>query len=157
MRKSLWSIPVLLLFIAVAAPNAHANTLYAATFTCQAPCGSLPTAPNVLFPAPATIDVTYDLTPFSITLALGDKPTDTYDWMAYESSGVPVDFEIVDTTTGDMESMGVMSKSPVQSDEGTLTFTTPEPSSVGLMLIGIGLLGLMLMRKRIPLGQPHAN
>jgi hypothetical protein len=50
-----------------------------------------------------------------------------------------------------------MSKSPVQSDEGTLTFTTPEPSSVGLMLIGIGLLGLMVMRKRIPLGQPHAN
>ncbi len=52
-----------------------------------------------------------------------------------------------------VDEIGAVSPSPAlyasQDAEGTLTATTPEPSTVTLMLIGIGLLGLaMVMRKR---------
>jgi hypothetical protein len=40
---------------------------------------------------------------------------------------------------------------------GTAVSTTPEPSSVVLMLIGIGLFGFLMIRKRISLGLRHAS
>lgn len=146
MRKSLWIAPVLLLFAAIGAPNAHADS-YTPTFTCTGTCAYLPTAPDVSFPAPVTVDVTYDSTLFVITLASGDSPSDAYDWTAYESGVLPVDFGIDDTTTGDVESVGVMSKSPTLAEEGTLTFAAPEPGSFALMLVGVGI--VFLMRKRM--------
>ncbi len=150
MRKSLWIITVLV-FAAIGAPNAHADS-FTVTFTCQAPCGSLPTAPGIVsFPGP-TIVVTYDSTVFSLTLSSTppDTPSDTYDWYAYESGGVPVDFEILDTSTGDDELVGVKSIGPTLSDEGQLTFVaTPEPSSLALASTALGVFGLVgLIRRR---------
>jgi hypothetical protein len=67
MRKSLRSIPVLLLIGALGAPYAHADE-YTATFTCSsAPCDT-PTAPDVSFPSPTSINVTWDGVPFALTL-----------------------------------------------------------------------------------------
>jgi len=147
-------LPLLLLFSFNGAPSAQADS-YAPTFTCTSPpspsCASLPTAPDVSFPG-HTLDVTYDSTSlFSIvlTLASGDSPSDTYDWYAYVNSADSVnDFEIVDTSTGDDESVGVVSKSFTLSEEGTLTFvSTPEPSSFALLLLGVGM--VVVMRKRL--------
>lgn len=151
MRKSLWIIPVLLLFAAIGVPNAHADSVI---FTCSGTCTFLPTAPDVSFPAPVTIDVTYDSTLFVIALATGDSPSNSYGWMAYESGGSPVDFEIDDVTTGDVESVGVMSMSPTLAEEGQLTFV-PEPSSFALMLVGVGI--VFAMRNRIGQGLPQAS
>jgi hypothetical protein len=159
MRKSLWIILTVLL-VAIGATNAHADTLNIPTFTCTpGPCGSTPTAPNVSFPGPpVTIDVTYDLVLFSIVLPDPgglDLPGNKYEWTAYESAGTPVDFGITDISTGDSASIGVMSKNPTLSDQGLLTFAAPEPSTVVLMLIGVGF--VFVMRKRLAKGFQQAS
>jgi hypothetical protein len=155
MRKSLWII-LSLLVVAVAAPIAHADS-FSVAFTCNDPCLTTPTAPPVTFPLPTTITVTWDgaLFTISIPLVTGDLPTDTYQWSAaQELSGSGQEimvFDITDERTGliDGSTINILHTKFFDSDSGGLAFTAvaaPEPSSVGLMLLGIGL--VFAMRKR---------
>ncbi len=157
MRKPLL-ILVTLLMVIVAAPNAYSDST-APTFSCNAPCTSVPTAPNVTFPSP-TLDITWDTVNVDILLNFPDAASDTYTWSAqivHDSAGPSggLEFTLLDVTTGNFFPgfppiiLGV--SPPDASDSGTLSFTSvaaaPEPSSVAFMLIGIGL--LFVMRKRI--------
>ncbi len=173
MRKAIWVVPVLLLFAAIGAPNAYADS-YTPTFTCTDTCVSLPTAPAVSFPSPTTIQETWDTLVFTLTLASPDAFGDTYMWentysisTAALASGI--DISIIDETTGLTSSYSAgygglnpfpLGGTPI-TDTGVLTFSavsTPEPGTSSLMLIGIGLLGSMVvMRKRIARGHQQAS
>ena len=146
MQKSLWII-LSALVLSLVAPNAHADS-FTPTFTCLGTCVSTPTAPDVSFP-PNTITETWD--GFTITLSLdsSDKPTDDYSWqneIQVEDLFVEdrVVFLITDTTNN-ITSINDMLLGPQPehpTDTGLLSFSpvaTPEPSSLALILLGIGL------------------
>jgi hypothetical protein len=161
MRKSLL-ILVTLLMVVVAAPNAYSDSS-PPTFTCNVPCTSVPTAPNVTFPSP-TLDITWDTVSVDIPLIFPDAASDAYTWSAAivddsVGPGGGFEFTLLDVTTGNFfpgfPPIILAVAPPNASDSGTLSFTssvaaTPEPSSVAFMLIGIGL--LFVMWKRIGQG-----
>jgi hypothetical protein len=161
MRKSLWIILVVLV-VAVGAPIAHADS-FTATFTCNAPCTSTPTAPTVSFPSPTTITETWAGFSASIPLAAGDLPTDTYTWsnqLLDLIAGNFIDFTILDANTGDHPDVTISTPFRLipAVDSGTITFTTvaaPEPGTVGLMLLGIG--SVFALRKRTGQGLSQAS
>jgi hypothetical protein len=156
MRKLLWI--VLALLVVSGAPVAHADS-FTLTFTCISSCSAPPTASDVTFPSP-TLAVGFDgLTFFPIPLSSSDLPGDQYTWFAHDvifPIGTLSFFDITDVTTNTTsEAVGPF---PVFRANGSLTFTpvtAPEPSSVALMLAGIGL--LLVLRKRIGQGLPQAS
>ncbi len=174
MGKSLWII-FAVLFVAIEAPNAHADSLFTPTFTCTQAggCTSLPTAPAVSFPAPTTITETWNGFVFLIPLPAPSSPTDVILWqnvwqninsscttscVGVASARIQDNFSgIVETVTlTNLPSPGILSS--VFLDGGDLTFApvaVPEPSSGALMLMGIGL--VLVMRKRIAQGLPQAT
>jgi hypothetical protein len=179
MRKSLWII-LAVLCVATSTPKAHADTLYTPVFTCDKPCSSLPTAPNVSFPSPTTITVTWHGLVFPIALLAPFKPTDSGGilWFASwpvipppnpgchaapspsvcDASFLIRDFIALSNSSYVLHNLPPPGPlSTVFQDSGTLSFTfVPEPSSVALMLAGIGFL-LVLMRKRLALGHQQAS
>ena len=181
MRKTLSIIPVLLLFTAIGGPCAHADTLYTATFTCDPSitCSSLPTAPDVSFPSPTTITVTWNGLVFPILLPSPVSPTDSGGilWFASwpvipppnpgcvpapspsvcDASFLIRDFVALTDASYTLHNLPPPGPlSTVFQDSGTLTFTAvPEPSSVALMLAGIGF--LLVMRRRIGHGFQQAG
>ena len=162
MRKSLW-IVLSVLVLSLVAPTTHADS-FTPTFTCTGTCVSIPTAPDVSFP-PNTITETWN--EFTITLSLdpSDKPTDDYTWnndVIIEELFVEdvVQFIIMDITNNtfaaDMIILGPQASHP--ADSGVLSFSpvaAPEPSSAGLMLLGVGL--VFVLRKRIGQRLPSAS
>ena len=160
MRKSLWSIPVLLLIAAIGAPPARADT-YNPSFTCTGICVSLPTAPAVSFPAPTTITETWDTIVIPITLPAVDTPGDTYIWDNVFVSPTIIETDFIDVTQNFTDAVVfTITQTPnlnVPGDRGTLIFTpiaTPEPPVGSLMLLGIG--SVFVMRKRIGRRLPQA-
>jgi hypothetical protein len=152
MRRSLWII-VGVLFVVIGATNAHADS-FTPTFTgCTGACVILPSAPDVSFPSPTTIQVTWVSNVFIVPLVASDSPTDLYEWRATASIG-RLEFDIFDFTNNTVTDQ-VLFPNPntlLYRDTGILTFaavSTPESSSVALMLAGIGF--LLVMRK--PIGQ----
>jgi PEP-CTERM motif-containing protein len=150
MRKSFWiTLPVLL--VAIGAPSAHADT-YTPIFTttgCSGTC-ALPTALDVTFPTPTTIEITYLGLSDLVSIPSG-LPGDTYAWNADIEK--TIDFFITDGVTTTCDGVG-----PGHVSCGTLTFAavaTPEPNSAGLLVAGIGL--LLVMRRRIDQGLPQAS
>ena len=158
MRKSLWII-LLLMFVTSVAPNAHADS-YTPTFTCTGPCVSVPTAPDVSFPSPTTITETWDTYVAAISLPSQDTYSDDYVWTNTSSSLNGQELIIMDNTNG-IEAIGFLSIPTISvpiEDIGTLSFApvaTPEPSSIALMLTGVGL--VFVMRKRIGQALPQAK
>lgn len=146
MRKLLWII-LTVLVLAVGAPIAHADSYepFFTTMGCVGVC-ALPTATDVVFPAPTTMDVTFDSLSAVVTIPLGDKTTDNYVW--YASVGSSLTFYLVDVV-----GPGYPDGCQGYTGCGTLGFgvvstpTMPEPSSSVLMLLGVGL--LLMARKRI--------
>jgi hypothetical protein len=182
MKKLLYVIPALLLCALIATPNARADS-YTPTFSCNGPVYnpyltcvsdvSPPSAPSVAFPAP-TIDISSTgagNADFDITLASADSPTDQYSW-ALETGQEPCPigfcnvgtFYIRDVTTGISSESTTedidFSPDPAYGYYGSLTFSpvsasAPEPASIVLMLLGIGL--IVLMRKRFILRMPQTT
>jgi hypothetical protein len=157
MRKSLW-IMLAVLLVAVGAPNAHADS-FSVTFTSFGPP---PTAMDVTFPSP-TLDITWQGTAFTFAFPSSFLPGDQYFWTstaAFTGAGITVFMTIDDNTqSAEINSNIVLVPPGFAIDAGSLTFTpttaAPEPSSVGLMLLGLGL--VFVMRKRIGQGLPQAS
>jgi hypothetical protein len=153
MRKAMLFLTVVL---ALVAPNAHADSFepFFTTMGCVGVC-ALPTASDVVFPAPTTMDVTFDGVSAAVSIPSGDESTDNYVWFA-SVVGSSLNFLLIDTVgpgfpdgcqgyTG----CGTLGFAPVS------TTTMPEPSSVALMLVGVGL--VFVMRKRMGQGLPQAS
>jgi hypothetical protein len=155
MRNYLWVRLTVLL--AICAADVRADT-FTATFTCTGTCLSVPTAvPNVSFPSP-TLNTTWDTLQFSFLLLAVDLSTDDFSWnvtLLPISSGTEAMFRISDLTQGNFQidskeiPGNCPSCTPATFDAGELKFAAaaaPEPSSVVLTLVGIGL--VFAMRKR---------
>ena len=153
MRKAMLFLTVVL---ALVAPNAHADSFepFFTTMGCVGVC-ALPTASDVVFPAPTTMDVTFDGVSAAVSIPSGDESTDNYVWFA-SVVGSSLNFLLIDTVgpgfpdgcqgyTG----CGTLGFAPVS------TTTMSEPSSVALMLVGVGL--VFVMRKRMGQGLPQAS
>jgi hypothetical protein len=173
MRKSLWIISALLVFAAIAAPCVRADS---ATFTCTGdsndgfpygPClEATPTAPDVTFSTTGTtIDVSWytaaNPAPIAVTLPGTWNDTDLYSWFASNDSFIIFDHSILPTgsTYGDADTnlpsgAGLSEFGTLAFNGGSSTASAPEPGTVTLMLVGIGL--VLVMRKRIACGLPHA-
>jgi hypothetical protein len=161
MRKSLWII-LAAIVVTVAAPSAHADS-FTATFTCTVgTCTTpLPVASDVTFPASTTWTITFAGATFGLDVnAISSPSTATYDWGTGGINDSEVGLFIILAPPG----LGAATNStPVSAlfvlDEGgTVTFaavTAPEPSSVALMLLGLGL--VFGLRKRIAQGVPQAS
>lgn len=152
MRRAL-SIFAFGLILAIGAPSVWAND-FTPVFNCTG-CAAIPTSPAVSFPSPNLIE-SWGPGPNvqgSFTLASNDSPGDTYTWsniIIPDQTGLADDsLTITDVTTGDIESVsgtvGVDFLFDTSiADSGTLTFTpigtsaTPEPGTLGLVLVGIG-------------------
>lgn len=152
MRNTMWVILTLLLG-AIVAPCVRADTV---TFTCTANCAApAPTAPDVTFASP-TLDITFDGQSLSLTLPSQDVDTDTYTWFTSNNLFIIADTDQsfdLGANVADI-SGGEDGYTVVEDEGGTLTFTsptasTPEPGTVTLMMVGIGL--VLVMRKRIGL------
>jgi hypothetical protein len=152
--KPIVAVLCLVFALSFAAPNAQADS-FTVTFTCTGTCVSLPTAPDVtvLIPPINEVDVTWQFHIFVLQLATipNVQPSDVFTW---EGDGVDgsASFFIFDETrgvgTGIIDQLCAACTMDVK-DVGGLTFTpvaTPEPSSVALMLAGVGL--VFAMRKR---------
>lgn len=164
MRKSIW-ILALGLILAIGVPSAWADS-FTPTFTCTS-CADLPTAGAVSFSSPSILemwDTSFANVQDLVTLAPIDNPGDKYTWSnILFPNGVSelgeYTLSITDMRTGDIEnvngSVGI-SGDPLMTtsveDDGTLTFqpmnsaVAPEPSTIGLILIGIA--SLLVTRKR---------
>jgi len=119
---------------------------------------ALPTAAPVTFPVTSELLETWDGITLTIPMNSADLPTDSYTWtntVTYLGSGedeVILAIEDMDTggsifPSGGSAGMEIAGDASF-ADTGVLSFTAvPEPSSVTLMLAGIGF--LLVMRKRI--------
>jgi hypothetical protein len=154
MRKSLW-LMLAVMVVAVSAPNAHADTVYAIAF-------SGPGAPTVVgsdlldynstlfeFTAPTTLEIMFDGQDITLANSLTGftTPGDTIEWFTEAGN-----FYIYDTFSG------VLFAGPDTGSFGAgsvmLAAQTPEPSSVALMLLGAS---LVLLRKRNSRGHQLAT
>jgi PEP-CTERM motif len=171
MRKSFWII-LAVLGVAIGAPNALAES-FTPTFTCTGTCSSTPTAPDVVFPQPTTLQPTWfsTLLPPIPFLPSGQLPADKYVWSAAVLCNALTClgfFGFTDVTNNTINSSNFQVLCPCAfplagADSGTLSFAAvstpvPEPGTADLMLMGIGLLLLVLvMRRRIAQGLPQAT
>src|SRR5260370_1307660 len=146
MRKSLFIIPMLLLFAFLGAPSARAD-MYTPVFTCAGTCVSQPSALAVSFPSvPLPITETWNSYTYTISFAqnptIFDAPQDQYTWSNFlQPCGFgcvnALAYLIQDLTTGDTAASGIISvpNPPTGiygTDNGTLQFipvAPPNPSS----------------------------
>jgi hypothetical protein len=172
MRKSLWIIAVLLLFAAIGAPNARADTMDAYTYTIAfgstiewtwttfplapvtGPTTILATALASYSPAETACSVSNPFT--SVTLDLGFGLQGAIETTCAIGGAVPSG----SWTLAEYSTPGTYPRS-CSGGFGTCTLTvvqataTPEPATVGLILLGMGL--VFVMRKRMAQGLPPAT
>jgi hypothetical protein len=168
MRKSLWIILAVLL-VAIAAPNAYADSFTDGTFSFTVTSGSPPPTGSFVYDNTTStwksFTIDWDGAIFNFAPLIPD-PADvapTGSWCAE----APV-FHASSCTTPATFSLNSLMADPNQFSftdggalaNGTYILTetvvgTPEPSSVALMLLGVGL--LFVMRKRIGQRLPQAS
>ncbi len=182
MRKSLWIIGVLLLLVAIGAPNACAESFtYSLTFvddgafsfswtTSSMPGVTSDTSIAVGALASSTVSPTgtlggstlesVDLDPLStstLVCAAGDCIVSVF---SNPSGSTDIIFPVLPagalTTPGTYTFLAHPSPLSQETLVVRATAATPEPSTFGFMLIGFGLLGLVTLRRRISLGHPQA-
>ena len=147
-----------LLLAVTGAPSAQADS-FDASFTCTSACVSLPTDPPVSFPSPI-IPISFFSESFTITLNAFDNPADTFTW-GIGSTGSNWYFEINDVTNGRSDDGPSFSFGPGNSapyGSGCVNFSQvamPEPSSIALLLLGVGI--VFVSRKRIRQGFHQAT
>jgi hypothetical protein len=167
MRKAFLIIPALLLLGAIGAPNALANTLFTYTYTYSLADGStfsfttVPLDPAVALGAPETGITTDSFTGFYSGTVLviyaldGSSPLVPGANLLTQVTGGPLIgppedfFSPSDYTTPGTYNGQCVANCPAAVID-TLTVTpaqTPEPSTYGIMLLGVGL--LFVMRKHI--------
>ena len=158
MRKSLWIVPLVLLFAAIAPPKAHADE-YTITFTggTTTPVDTTITisASDVLSLGSVT-DGASGWDQFAPLQLTATPETDHLIWTITSPQGL---FILEDLTAGD-DTFSPYYGPLAPGDTGTASITdisiaTPEPGTASLMLLGIGL--VFLMRKRIAQGLPQAT
>lgn len=175
MRKSLWII-VVVLFVAIAAPNAHADSSTDGTITFTVSSGGpIATGSFVFDDTTDTLTsytVTWDGVLFNFQPLLASIPVtlteleDSGTWCGVASSATPPDgcFGPGEMTLSTLTylvantGIGVYTiNSAVAEGSYVVTATTvaPEPSSVALMLLGVGL--VFVIRKRIGRDLPQAS
>jgi len=173
MRKSLWIIP--LLFAAVGAPNAHAQTyIYSESDTTSGDQYSFttnavaPATANSLYQLPAGDLMSVSITGSELT-AVGVGPLVAVI-LDCEPSGdtIPVDYTCLDFLHEDFTLVGGFDDADEDSVFGPLLVdgnttvqvtefsSTPEPGTAVLWLTGIGLV-LVMTRKRIAQDLPQAR
>jgi hypothetical protein len=161
MRKSLWIILAVLL-VAIGAPYAHADSfVYTYTVTLDpAVYGATFTTKPMQAVTTSTTLTPVDLASYSLTGSFYLGTLDEFildygyagDQAILTSNGLGTASA---TYSGDDEFPLIDYSTPGTYSNGNRTDTlivreTPEPATLGLMLTGVGLLGLMmLMRKRI--------
>jgi PEP-CTERM motif len=180
MRKSLWIIPVLLLFATIGAPAAHADSMYTYMFTYQLSDGStFSFTTQALDPTVAlgTLENTSTITAQTFSGFFSGTSLLFYD-LDGSNSLVPLANLLIQVSGGPLIGPPEVYFSPSDySAPGTYAGTceydcesnattdslivtavpTPEPSTgVLTMLLGIGL-ALVVMRKRIPQGFRQAT
>jgi len=141
MRKSFL---ILGLFLAVSfTPRAHADTFADASFTCDSSCIAVPTDPPVSFPSP-NIPVNFFNQSFNIILNSFDQSSDNYTW-GIGSNNNSWYFIINDLNNGfsDFGPSFLFGNFGIPYGNGHVYFdcnpptATPEPGSVGLLLLGL--------------------
>jgi hypothetical protein len=166
MRKCLWIIPVLLLFAAICAPNALADTLFTYTYTYTPVAGStfsfttVPLDPALLgtFQGVTTITAETLTGNYSANVLVGyvldgsNPGAPGANLLTQTTGGIapPEDFfSPSDYTTAGTYNGNCADNCFTGPITDTLTVTlvqTPEPSTYGLMLLGVGF--LLVMRRR---------
>jgi hypothetical protein len=165
MRKTSLTIPLVLLFAAIGAPNAQAQT-YDAVYTCETSCAYIPAPTNNPITFPLTdplgtpLAYTFDGNALDTSLSEIDNSGDTYIWEVNVGPDGTDYISIVDSASGSTfisADFPAIPSSDVANDMGFLLFAptstttvTPEPGTAVLWLTGIGL--AFLMRKRIAKG-----
>jgi hypothetical protein len=166
MRKSLW-FTLGFLFVAIGAPNAHADTLYTYTFTDNNP--NFPTFANTWTTRPiaavtAETDIAAaNLASYSATGSYWEgmglsKVILDYAGIGAQDIFSPLGIDLIQAdyfALGEYSTPGTYTSSNTGDTLSVSAIQTPEPSTVALMLAGIGF--LLVMRKRIGQGLPQAS
>jgi hypothetical protein len=157
-KKYIWIIALLLVVISAPSVRATSST---PTFTCDVFCaGGLPSAPDVSFPSPTNISVTWDNFTFMFTLEAPDAPGDPYIWDGFavpdSASTYSYFFEIVDGTTGNPDGLFASGQTIVPAaiapfDSGTLSFSagagnSPEPATWLYAITAMCFVGFLLLK-----------
>jgi PEP-CTERM motif len=170
MLKSLWILPVLLLFAAIGASNAQADPMFTYTYTYAPVAGStfsfttVALDPAVALGTPEAGIITSSFTgSYSGTVLVayvldGSSPLVPGANLLTQVTGGPFlgppedFFSPSDYTTAGTYVGACVANCPVSNPvTDTLTVTpVPEPSTSGLMMLGIGL--VLVMRKRLAKG-----
>ncbi len=159
MRKSLWII-LAVLFVAIGAPYAHADALvytYTVTFDPSLYGATFTTKPMQAVTAPNAILTTTDLRSYSLT---GSFYLGTFDEFILNYGGGGAQgiltsnglgtasatyssndaFTLIDYSTPGTYSSGIATLS---------VSAVPEPATLDLMLAGVGLLGLLMVMRKL--------
>jgi len=167
MRKSLWIVAVLI--AAFAAPNAHAQTYFTYTYTVVYDSNSELSFTTIPI-STALLGTDLPSTDYTTTTATGIFDDGGIATLDLDTGGCLVGqypFSCIKITFGNSEywddaflasdytTPGTYSGVSTNNDTLVVTAETPEPSTAGLFLIGIVL--MILMRKRIAEGLPSST
>jgi hypothetical protein len=156
MRKFLW-FTLGFLFVVIGAPNAHADTLYTYTFTDTTNFADTWTTRPIAAVTAETDIAAANLASYSALDGLSEVILD-YAGVGFQGVITPLGTTVItfdNFTIGEYSTPGTYTSSNTGDTLSVSAIQTPEPSTVGLMLAGIGF--LLVMRKRIGQGLPQAS
>jgi hypothetical protein len=178
MRKVLWFIPILVIFVAFGASTAKAdNILYSVTLTTSCAidaCPQMESHPDTqfaMFPdgwGDVSTRIEFDIAgnEYAMSVWGGAGPGKTYGWTYWGTQDGGTILEVTNLFNGfysysnghapttDSISEGGIIFTPVYTPVPEISSAVPEPGSLPLALCGLGglgLLGLMSVRKRFSL------